>query len=79
MRSTHTAYLPLTHLYLSANRVHILPVMKGCYLISYRQLCDDGFAVKFNTKNVFLRKLNDFPTGYRDATTGLYLIGFYKP
>ena len=42
------------------------------------QLCDDGFAVNFNTKNLFLRKLNYVLTGYRDSITSLYLIFLYN-
>ena len=70
---------PPPQLILSARCIHILPVIKDFCLISVVKLCDDGFAVNFNTKNVFLRKLNDVLTGYRDATTGLYLIYFDKP
>ena len=76
MRFTHTSYLLLPQLSLSKYRIHILPDMKDICVISVGQLCDDRFAVNFNNKNFFLRKGSDVLTGYRDATTGLYLIGF---
>ena len=78
MRSTHTYYLPLPQIYLSARHVHILPSMKYCCLISVRQLSDDGFAVNFDINTFFLRKLNGVLTDYRGATMGLYLIYFDK-
>ena len=76
MRSTHTAYLPLPQISLSSLRVHILPVIKYFCLVYVGQLCDDGFAVKFNTNYVFLKKVNYILTSYIDATMGLYLIYF---
>ena len=79
VRFTHTAYLPLPQLSLSACRVHILPVMKDFCLISFGKLCDDRFSFNFNTNNVFLKKGNDFLTAYRDATPGIYLIYYDKP
>ena len=56
-----------------------LPAMKDLCLISIGKLCEDGFAVKFYTRNVFLRKVKHVPIGYRYATTGLNLIYFHNP
>ena len=56
MRSTHTAYITLPHLSLYARRVHILPPMKDCCLISDQQLREDGFEVNFDTNNYFYEK-----------------------
>ena len=53
--------------------------MKDFCLISVGQLCEDGFAVNFYTKDVFLRKVKHVLIGYRYATTGLNLIDFDHP
>ena len=79
MKYTHNTYLPLPQLYLFARHVHILPAMKDHCLIPVRKICDDGFAVKFNTKNIFLQNFNDVLIVYRYVTIGLYLIDFDKP
>ena len=68
-----------SHLSLSACCVHILTGMKDCCFISVVELCDDGFALNFDSKNLFLRKGNGFLIGYMYATTDLYLIEFNKP
>ena len=79
MRSTHNAYFNLPQISLSTRLVHILPLMKDRYLISIIQLCDDCFAVNFDTKNSLLKKVNDVLTRYIDAITGLNIIYFDKP
>ena len=56
-----------------------LPAMKDLCLISVVQLCEDGFAVNFYTRNYSLRKVKHVLIGYRYATTGLNLIYFDNP
>ena len=53
--------------------------MKDCWLFYVVQLCEDSFAVKFDTKNIFLQKKKCVLIGYRDTNTGLYLIYFDHP
>ena len=70
---------PHTQLYLPARCVQILPEMKDHCLIHVGQLCGDGFAVNFDTKNIFPIKGKHVLIGYIDATNGLYLIYFDDP
>ena len=53
--------------------------MKDLCLIYVGKLCEDGFAVNFYKRNVFLRKLKHVLIGYRYATMGLNLIYFDNP
>ena len=53
--------------------------MKDLCLIYFGQLCEDNFAVNFGSKNIFLQKGKHIVIGYRDATTGLYLVYFDNP
>ena len=48
--------------------------MKDSFPIYVGQLCEDGFAVNFDTKNVLIQKLKHVIIVYIDATTGIYLI-----
>ena len=53
--------------------------MKDQCLISVEQLCKDGFAVNFDTKNILLLKVKHVLVGYRYSTTNLYLFVFDNP
>ena len=70
---------PLPQIYLYARRVHILPATNDRCLIYVGQIYEDGFAVNFDTNNVFLQKSKDVLIGFRDATTDLYSINFDNP
>ena len=76
--NSHFLPTPTLALFIYTICPHLIPVRDLC-LISVGKLCEDGFAVNFYTRNVFLRKVKQVPIGYRYATTGLNLIYFDNP
>ena len=76
--NSHCLSIPSPDLFIYTMCPH-LPAMKYLCLIYIGQLCEDVFAVKFYTGNIFLRKVKHVPIGYRYATTGLNLIDFDHP
>ena len=79
MRSSHISLLPIPQFSISARCIHVLPAMKDLYLVSVVNTCDDGFAVNFDAKHVYLRKVQLLLIGNRYTLSGLYNIDFYTP
>ena len=78
MRSSHIVLLPIPQLSLVDHRIHVIPSMKDRCLMSVGKLCDDGSAVNFDARHVYL-KSRLILIGNIDHMSGLYYIEFYTP
>jgi hypothetical protein len=74
MESSHTADLDIPELNAAASKAHDLPVMAHHYLLSFGQLCDEGYIVTFKRDTVTLcnSKSSKLLSGPRDLNTGLW-------
>jgi hypothetical protein len=76
MESSHTAELNIPHLNAAASIAHVSPGMTNHYLISVRQLCNEGYVVTFKDASVTVCDSQKFQilSGPRDLDTGLWRI-----
>jgi hypothetical protein len=76
MESSHTADLDIPELNAAASKAHIFAGMAHHSLLSYRQLCDEGyiFTFKQDTVTICNSESSKLLSGPRDDTTGLWRI-----
>jgi hypothetical protein len=73
MESSHSAELDIPELNAAASKANILPGMDNHYLLSVRQLCDEGWIVTFKNASVTACSFQKSQVliGPRDLDTGL--------
>jgi hypothetical protein len=76
MKSSHTADLDIPELNAAASKAHVFPGMANHYLLSFVQLCDEGYTVTFRRDTVAIcnYESSKLLSGPRDVTTGLWCI-----
>jgi hypothetical protein len=76
MESSHTAELDIPELNAAASKAHVFPGMANHSLLSFRQLCDEGYVVTFKHASVTVcnSHKSQILSGPRDLDTGLWRI-----
>jgi hypothetical protein len=76
MESSHTADLDIPELNAAASKAHFSPGMAHHSLLSFGQLCDEGYIVTFQRYAVTIcnSESSRLLSGSRDETTGLWRI-----
>jgi hypothetical protein len=76
MESSHTADLHIPELNAAASKAHVFPGMAHHSLLSFGQLCDEGYIVTFKRDTVILcnSESSKLLSGPRDLNTGLWRI-----
>jgi hypothetical protein len=76
MKSSHTADLDIPELNAAASKAHVSPGMAHHSLLSFGQLCDEGYIVTFQQDTVTIcnSESSKLLSGPRDVTTGLWRI-----
>jgi hypothetical protein len=76
MESSHTADLDIPELNAAASKAHVFPGMAHHSLLSFGQLCDEGYIVTFKQDTVTICNSESYKllSGPRDVTTGLWRI-----
>jgi hypothetical protein len=73
MESSHTADLDIPELNAAASEAHVSPGMAHHSLLSFGQLCDEGYIVTLLQETVTIcnSESSKLLSGPRDVTTGL--------
>ena len=79
IRLSNIDLLPTPQLSLASCCIYIIPAAKDRCLMSVSQICDEGFAIKFDATHVYLQKGRLILIGTIDITSGLYYIDFDAP
>jgi hypothetical protein len=76
MESSHTADLDIPELSAAASKAHVFPGMAHHSLLSFGQLCDEGYIVTFkqDTVTIWNYESSKLVSDPRDVTTGLWRI-----
>jgi hypothetical protein len=76
VESSHNAELDIPKLNVAASKAHVLPGMTNQYLLSVRELCDEGYIVTFKHASVTIcdSKKSQILNGPRDFDTGFWRI-----
>ena len=76
IRLSNIDLLPTPQLSLASCCIYIIPAAKDRYLMSVSQICDEGFAIKFDATHAYLQKGRLILIGNRDNFSGIYCINF---
>jgi hypothetical protein len=76
MESSHTADLDIPKLNAAESKAHVFPGMAHHSLLSFGQLCDEGYIVTFKQDTVTICNSDNAKllSGPRDLNTGLWRI-----
>jgi hypothetical protein len=78
MESPHTAELDIPELNAAASKAHVFPVIANHSLLSFGQLCDEGYIVTFKNALVTVCNSQKFQilSGPRNSDTGLWHLAY---
>jgi hypothetical protein len=76
MKSSHTAELDIPELNAAVSKANVFPGMANHSLLSFRQLCDEGYMVTFKNASVTVcnSQKSQILSGPWDLDTGLWCI-----